>query len=63
MKNLYKCKDGCGIFVELWKDSHIVGHNTLLAKLEHYGIPGTRNDWFKSYLFDRRQFVSICGSY
>ena len=33
----------------------------MLAKLEHYGIRGISNEWFKSYLFDRKQFVSING--
>ena len=36
-----------------------VEHNILLAKLEHYGIRGVTNECFKSYLFDRKQFVSI----
>ena len=38
-----------------------VEHDILLAKLEHYGIRGTANNWFKSYLFDRKQFLSING--
>ena len=33
----------------------------LLTKLEHYGIRGIANEWLKSYLFDRKQFVSING--
>ena len=36
-----------------------VEHDILLAKLEHYGIRGIPNEWFKCYLFDRKQFVSI----
>ena len=31
------------------------------TKLKHYGIRGIANEWFKSYLFDRKQFVSING--
>ena len=38
-----------------------VDHKILLHKLEFYGIRGVCNDWFKSYLSDRKQFVSING--
>ena len=33
----------------------------LLKKLNHYGIRGIANDWFRSYLSDRTQFISING--
>ena len=36
-----------------------VEHDILLAKLEHYGIHGIANEWLKSYLFDRKQFVLL----
>ena len=39
-----------------------VDHQILLAKLNHYGIHGVSNDWFKSYLSNRNQYVSINGS-
>ena len=38
-----------------------VDHQILLAKLNHYGIHGVSNDWFKSYLSNRNQYVSIYG--
>ena len=48
-------------FVDLLKAFDTVEHDILLIKLEHYGIRGIANEWFKSYYFDRKQFVSING--
>ena len=50
---------GCGVFVDLQKAFDIVDHQILLAKLNHYGICGVSNDWFKSYLSNPNQYVSI----
>ena len=30
-------------------------------KLNYYGIRGVANDWFRSFLTNRKQFVSING--
>ena len=51
----------CGIFVDLQKAFDTVEHSILLRKFEHYSVKGLANDWFKSYLSDRKQFVSING--
>ena len=51
----------CGIFIDLEKAFDTVSHDILLEKLDHYGIRSISNDWFRSYLTDRSQFVSING--
>ena len=49
----------CGIFIDLQKSFDTVNHSILLRKLEHYGICGIVNDWFCSYLLDRKQTVQV----
>ena len=60
-KDLDKGSIGCGIFVDLQKPFDTVEHDILLAKLEHYGICGMANNWFKSCLFNRKQSALING--
>ena len=50
------------IFIDLKKAFDTVDHNILLKKMDHYGVRGTENSWFKNYLSDREQFVSINGA-
>ena len=52
---------GCGIFVDLQKAFDTVDHEILLSKLDYCGIRGISNNWFKSYLSNRKQFASING--
>ena len=62
---IQKALDGgqiaCGIFIDLEKAFDTVSHDILLEKLDLYGIRGISNDWFRSYLSDRSQIVSING--
>ena len=41
------------------KGCDTIDHQILLANLNHYGICEVSNDWFKSYLSNRSQYVSI----
>ena len=47
--------------MDLQKAFDTVDHQIVLAKLNHYGIRGVTNDWFKSYLSNPSQYVSING--
>ena len=40
-----------------------VGHDRLLAKLEHYGITGHTQTWIRHFLTGRRQRVVLDGEY
>ena len=60
-KALDENKFAFGVFVDFQKAFDTVNHNILLTKLERYGIAGNINDWFRSYLRDRKQMVSILG--
>ena len=65
LKSIQKALDDgqfpCGIFIGLEKAFDGVSHDILFEKLNHYGIRGISNDWFRSYLSDGTQLVSING--
>ena len=64
-ENIRKALDNkeftAAVFVDLQKAFDTVNHEIILAKLEHYGIRNATNDWFRSYLHNRTQYVSING--
>ena len=60
-EQLDKGNFGCGIFVDFQKAFDTVDHNILIQKLNYYGVRGTANNWFSSYLENKTQFVSING--
>ena len=61
-KAFYGENIGCGVFADSQKAFDTVDHQILLAKLNHCGIRGVSNDWFKSYLSNRNQYVSMALS-
>ena len=60
-KALHDGNVGCAVFVDLQKAFHTVGHQLLSAKLNQYGICGVENYWFKPYLSNCYQYVSMNG--
>ena len=60
-ESLDQGKVACGIFVDLQKAFDTVNHDILLDKMHRYGIRGSASKWFKSYLSNRYQYVSLQG--
>ena len=62
--SLDKKKYTLGAFIDLKKAFDTVNHSVLIEKLIHYGIRGVAENWIKSYLCGRKQFVNIgeCSS-
>ena len=58
-ESIDKGKYGCGIFIDLRKAFGTVNHDSLLLKMEHYGVRGSSLQWFKSHLCERKQYVYI----
>ena len=66
IEKIYKTVDsgkfGSAIFIDLQKAFDTVDHEILLSKLNFYGIRGISLEWFRSFLFNRTQSVTVSGS-
>ena len=51
-----------GVFIDLQKTFDTADYNILLGKIKHYVIRGISHQLFKSYLENRKQFVSVSGA-
>ena len=49
----------CDIFLDLRKAFDFVSHQTLIKKLDHYGIRRAVKNWFISYLQDRKHLLNF----
>ena len=62
-KALNDGKFNLSIFIDLKKAFDTVNYEILLKKLSLYGVKNVENNWFRSYLTDRVQFVQLpCGT-
>ena len=50
------------VYLNFSKAFDTVNHNILMSKLLHNGVRGVMQNWFESYLSNRKQYVSIKDS-
>ena len=53
-----KGKNTLWVFIDLSKAFNTVDHQSLIKRLQYFEIDGTALEWFKSYLSNRKQYIS-----
>ena len=48
-----------GIFINFSQAFDTVIHQVLISKLNNYGVTGKNLSWFKTYLENRKQYLTI----
>ena len=61
LESLSKRQVSLLLLIDFSKAFDMVEHPILIDKLEHYGIRGPALKWLKSYLSNKKQFVSLNG--
>ena len=51
----------CGMYVGSKEAFDTVYHYILLDKLANYGVRGIENNWFKTYVSNKKQHVTVNG--
>ena len=62
LESLNKRQVSLLLLIDFSKAFDMVEHPILLKKLDNYGVRGPSFKWLKSYLTNRKQFVSLNGS-
>ena len=50
--------ENIGVYLDFSKAFDTLDHDILFFKLNHYGIRDIALDWIKSYMLNRKQYVS-----
>ena len=58
-KALHEDKFACRVFIDLQKVLNTVDHNILLSKFYHYGVKQAPHQWFKIWLADNIQQLTM----
>ena len=57
--SLDKKQSTIAVYLDLSKAFDTVNHEILMSKLQHNSIRGVMLSWFKSYLSNRKQYLSV----